>query len=521
MSFMVPGLHSGHLIDFALSPGGQPGGQLRPGLAGPTVEVNGVMGFQRGHRESVAVVSLCLIQFVDVLGVTVVITALPAMLADLRAPASLGSLIATGYAMFFGGLLMLGARLGDRFGHRRVILLSLGVFASGAIVAATAQSVLALTAGRCLQGAAAAASVPCALRLLTTVTADGPPRRRAIAAWSAAGAAAGASGFILGGIVTELVGWRFIFWAYIPLAAALAAVIVYSVPPEAARGQVRSLNLAGSALCTGTAMAFVVGTTLVSRPEGTLAGGLLLAASAVLAAGFLLADRRAAAPLLPAQLIRSARLRQGTLSSLLNTATTSSAVTLVTLYLQNTLHRSPLEAAALLLPVSLGAIGGSALAGWLQRRLRPQWLITLGLGTIAVANTALIPLAVVSWAVALCAAGTGLGIGLSSVAANSLGTDVDPVWRGGASGIINTAAQLGAAMGIAVLLLIAAATSGTPAPGIPPPRVAWAVAAVAAAAGAIRFALAASRPRSAGVRAQRQEDGADPAGAEPAGRQCG
>ena len=134
---------------------------------------------QRASGAGLAVLSLCLVQFVDVLGVTVVITALPAMLASLRAPASYASLIATGYATFFGGLLMLGARLGDRFGHRRTIIVSLAVFAAGAVISATASSAVALMAGRCLQGAAAAGSVPSALRLLTTVTPEGPARRRA------------------------------------------------------------------------------------------------------------------------------------------------------------------------------------------------------------------------------------------------------------------------------------------------------------------------------------------------------
>ena len=102
------------------------------------------------------------------------------MLADLGAPASSASLVSGGYAMFFGGLLMLGARLGDRFGHRRTITASLAVFAAGALLGAVASSVVLLAAARCLQGAAAAASVPSALRLLTTLTADGPQRRRAI-----------------------------------------------------------------------------------------------------------------------------------------------------------------------------------------------------------------------------------------------------------------------------------------------------------------------------------------------------
>src|SRR4051812_25291438 len=106
------------------------------------------------------VASLCLVQFVDVLGVTVMVTALPAMLADLRASAEAASLISTGYAMFFGGLLMLGARLGDRFGHRRIIVTGLAFFTVAAVVGATATSAVVLTAARCLQGGAAALSVP-------------------------------------------------------------------------------------------------------------------------------------------------------------------------------------------------------------------------------------------------------------------------------------------------------------------------------------------------------------------------
>ena len=140
------------------------------------------------------------------------------MLADLHTSADAASLISTGYAMFFAGLLLLGARLGDRFGHRRIILTGLAFFTVAAVVGATAPSAVVLTAARCLQGAAAALSVPSALRLLTTITSDGPQRERAIAAWSASGAAAGASGFVVGGVVTYMVGWRAVFWAYLPLA---------------------------------------------------------------------------------------------------------------------------------------------------------------------------------------------------------------------------------------------------------------------------------------------------------------
>src|SRR4051794_20479193 len=117
------------------------------------------------------VLTLCLVQFVDVLGVTVVITALPSILAEFGAASAAITPVVTGYAMFFGGLLVLGARLGDRYGHRRVLLAGLLLFAAGSLLAATAPGVPWLVAGRCLQGAAAAASVPTALRLLSAAAA--------------------------------------------------------------------------------------------------------------------------------------------------------------------------------------------------------------------------------------------------------------------------------------------------------------------------------------------------------------
>jgi len=273
-------------------------------------------------------------------------------------------------------------------------------------------------------------------------------------------------------------------------------VIAVSVPSDLDTDPGRSLNLAGSAVFTAAVMAFVVGFTVIARPAGYVAGGALLGGCAALAGSFVIIDRRAAAPLLPPALLGVRQLRQGALGGFLNTATTSSAMTLVTLYLQDTLGRSPLEAAATLLPLSLAVIAGSSLSAALLRRLRPAWVIAGGLAVIALADLALIPSAARLWAVALCAAGAGAGIGLSSVAATGLGIDVGLRWRGTASGVINTAAQLGTAAGVAVLLLIAAATTGVPAEGTGPPLAAWATGAAVAAAGAVRFAVTADRRRT-------------------------
>ena len=415
------------------------------------------------------------------------VTALPAMLADLHAPGDAASLISTGYAMFFGGLLMLGARLGDRFGHRRVILAGLAVFAMAAVLGATAGSAAVLTAARCLQGAAAAVSVPSALRLLTTITEDGPQRRAAVALWSAAGATAGASGFVIGGVVTDLVGWRAVFWAYLPLAVTLAGAIARAVPPDRAPDRSVRLNLASSATFTLAAMAFVVATTLL--PGRVIAGALLLVLAIILAGLFVALDRRSRAPLLPRALLREPSLRQGAIGGLLNTLTTSSALTLVTLYLQNTRGHSPLVAGLMLLPFSVAVIAGSALAAPALARWPPQRLVSAGLTIIAVSDATLIPAASSTWALPICVAAGGAGIGLSSVAATRLGTSVPVAVRGTASGIINTAAQLGTALGIATLLLVAALSTGIPEPGSPVPAIAWGIAALISLTGAIIFGL--------------------------------
>jgi MFS family permease len=435
------------------------------------------------------VASLCLVQFVDVLGVTVMVTALPAMLADLRAPSDAASLISTGYAMFFGGLLMFGARLGDRFGHRRIIVTGLAIFTVAAVVGATATSAVVLTAARCLQGGAAALSVPSALVLLTTITSDGPARKRAIAAWSASGAAAGATGFVVGGVVTYLVGWRAVFWAYLPVAALLAAAIVRAVPPDRPADRRVRLSVPTVSTFTAAVMVFVVATTLLPQPGRTAPGAALLAVAAVLAGAFIAIDRRSAAPLLPRAVLHQQPLRQGAAGALLNTLTTSSAITLATLYLQNTQGHSPLVAGLMLLPFSLAVIAGSALAAPALARWPPQRLICAGLGIIAISDAALIPAASSTWALPACVAAGGAGIGLSSVAATRLGTSVPAAARGTASGIINTAAQLGTALGIATVLLIAALSTGIPEPGSPVPAIAWGIAALVSSAGAISFGL--------------------------------
>jgi MFS family permease len=439
-----------------------------------------------GVRRVVA--ALCLIQFVDVLGVTVVITALPVMLRDVGGEPADGTLVATGYAMFFGGLLMFGARLGDRMGHRRTILTGLALFAVGSLLAATSTSVAMLTAGRCVQGAAAAVAVPSALALLTTVAARGGMREAAIAAWGATGAAAGAAGFVVGGVLTDLAGWRVIFWGLLAVAGGQTAAILALVGADRPAWERRALNLGGSVLLTAAVMLLVVGTAVLGGESSHSRAVPLLVLSGVLGASFVVVDRRSEAPLLPRALIRAPQVLRGTTGSFVNTATTGAVATLITLFLQSTLGRSPLQAAATLLPLSLAVVGGSAAAARLAGHLERERVTALGLALIAVGIAA--PLVSPGSAV-LVASGVavaGCGLGLSAVATTSMGTDVEEAARTTASGLINTSAQLGQAIGTAVILLIAAATTGVPDRTTGTPVVGWAAAALLAGVTGLVFA---------------------------------
>ena len=445
------------------------------------------------------VAALCGVQFVDVLGVTSAITALPAMLTGVSAPATATPIVATAYAMFFGGLLVLGARLGDRYGHRQVVLIGCAAFAVVSLVGASAQGVIQLVAARALQGAAAAIGVPSALRLLLDGTPEPAERRGALAAWSGSGAAAGALGLLVGGVLTEFLGWRAVFWVNIPIGIILVIAVWRVVPRGTPDHPGLRLDLVGAVLLITAVMAVIVGASLVEDPHRRV-GGLLLAAGGVgMFGGFVVQQRHATAPLVPRAAFKSANLRTGTVVSFVNTATTTSTGVLAALLLQQQLGLSAVAAGLTLVPFSLGVIAGSALSKPLGARLAARRLAAVGLGGIAVGNLLLVltygSLAGLGIGVFL----AGIGLGIASVAGTDIGTDVADDLSGTASGVLNTGAQLGTAIGVAALIVLAAGIS-QPWSGT---VVAWAVA--AGVAGLTALALL-SRGRASRNRKNGQDD---------------
>ncbi|WP_448620019.1 MFS transporter [Geodermatophilus sp. URMC 65] len=306
--------------------------------------------------------------------------------------------------------------------------------------------------------------------LLTAAAPQGDARRRALAAWSATGAAAGASGLVLGGVLTDLAGWRLLFWANVPLAVLLLLAV--------------GRTAAVAAVVTGAAL-------LEGAAHRGAAVGLLLAGAAA-AAVLPAVERRAGDPLVTPAAGRDPHLRSGALASFANTATTSSAVTLATLHVQQVQGHSASAAGLALVPFSLCVVVGAALAAHLLRRLPTRTAASVGLTVIAAGNAALLADSLGPWVLPAAVGVSGLGIGVSSVAATSLGTDVAPTLQGTAGGVLNTAAQLGTALGVAAVLLVAATTEQLPLPLTGTP-LGWLLAATAAAAAAVLLRQVAPR----------------------------
>jgi MFS family permease len=396
-------------------------------------------------------VALCTVQVVDVMGVTVVVSALPRMLGDLGGSAGQAGLLVPVYAVGFSSLLLLSARLGDRFGSRRVLIAGLLLFAVGSMVAAAAPVMAMLITGRAIQGAAAAMTVPNALVLLTRAAGTQAARDRALGAWNACGGLAGAAGLLVGGLTTSAVSWRAIFWGNLVIAAVLIAVLLRLVEPDRATHQTVVLDLRSVVLQVVAVGAVVAAANTAAR--GWLVPAVLALVGA-LAAGWLVArERSTASPLVPVKLWRRPFVA-GLIGSFGVTATTSSFVVVGTLYLQEEKGFSPAAAGLMILPFSVSVVLGAGVAGRLMPHLGPRRMLVTGLLLIG-GGAAAMGLWSTTVALLVGLASAGLGNGVGAVAAYGLGTAVPAEQQGSAAGLLNTAAQLGTATMVAITVAVA------------------------------------------------------------------
>lgn len=408
------------------------------------------------RRPALTLALLCVAQFVDVMGVTIAVVALPSIERDLGFAGADVQWVVSAYALVFAGFLIVAGGAADRYGRRRLFQVGLAVFAGGSLACGLAGSPLALVVARGLQGLGAAIAVPAALSLLTATFAQPAQRARALAAWTAAAAGGGASGFVIGGLITAAAGWQWVFLVNVPISLAALVATRFIIARDVARGSGARPDLAGAATVTAGLVLVVYG---LSAFDGDFRAVLLpLIAGAAALILFAVIERRVAAPLAPGRVVMVRAVVAACLIGAVLTAVTSPASVLATIYLQDTQGYGPGQAGLTLVPFSLGVIAGSVAGSTVVSRRGPRAVIVGGLVAVTIAMGLATAISSSGGALYLLAALAlaGVGLGSASVAATGIGVAaVDGADAGIASGLLNTSAQVGTAVGLSLLLAIA------------------------------------------------------------------
>ena len=422
-------------------------------------------GDNRVGRKGAALALLCVAQFVDVLDVNAVIVALHSIGEDLGFSRAGLQWVVSAYVLFFAGFLLLSGRVADLWGRRRTFVAGLALFTTASLCCGLSVSPEMLVASRAVQGLGAAITAPAALSIITTIFEEGPERDRAVAAWTAVAAGGGAAGLLLGGLITDSLGWEWIFFVNVPVGVAGISLSYVLLPESRDASASRGLDLLGAGTVTAGLVLLVLGLTRIEEAgPGSPATLATLGLAVALFGTFVFVERRVADPLVPMGLFRLRGLVGAALVAFTLTAATAPVSVLVTLYLQNTLNYSASFAGLTGLPFSLCVIAGSVLAAWIAGRSGGR--ATMSLGLAFVSASALFTAGITAkGGVDYVLSGmtlSGLHLGCAPVASTARGTSaVEIEDRGLASGFMNTSAQVGTALGLAVLISLAAARTAS------------------------------------------------------------
>jgi EmrB/QacA subfamily drug resistance transporter len=413
------------------------------------------------HARWAALVVVCFAQFMVVLDATIVNVALPSIQTDLDLTTEQLQWIVNAYTLMFGGFLLLGGRAADLIGRRRLFLIGIALFSAASAANALANTGEVLIFARGVQGLGAALVSPAALSIITTTFAEGRDRTRAMGVWGAIAGAGGAFGLLLGGILTDVLSWPWIFVINVPIGIGTALAALRYVPESRGVMTHRRFDLAGAVSVTAGLIVLVYAIVKAQAYGWTSGRTLGLGALAVaLLVAFVLIERRSKAPLIRLGIFRLRSL-SGSNAALLFVASGLFAMFyFASLYLQQILHYGPLKAGFAFLPFTFGIVIGAGAAQALISRIGIRTVTNAGL-VLGVAG--------LLWFTQLPTHGsyllhvfptiaiTSIGMGLAFVPLTLLATtNVSPSDAGLASGLFNTSQQVGGALGLAILSTLAA-----------------------------------------------------------------
>jgi EmrB/QacA subfamily drug resistance transporter len=407
-----------------------------------------------------ALALLCTAFFMVILDSAIVVVALPSIDADLGFSTGNLQWVLSAYLLSFGGLLLLGGRAADLLGRRRVFMVGTGLFALSSLACGLAGSDVALIAARVVQGVAAAVMTPTALSILTTTFEEGPERNKALGVWAAIGGVGATAAWLVGGPVTDGLGWEWIFFINVPVALAVMALSPVLLRESRDLGRRRRFDVAGGLTITAALVALVY--AVVEAPEAGWADGQtlgLLALSAVLLGLFAGIEARSAAPLAPLRMFRSRALVGGNLVLFSLGMLAFGMPFILTQYAQQVLDWSPVEfgLGSVVMPVmaAIGSAAGQAIA----TRGGIRWIVTVSMLLTATGCLLLTQVSVGGSYLGdvffgLLVFGPGLGAGYVAGSIASLAGVADTE-AGLASGLNNTSFQIGGAVGVAILSTVA------------------------------------------------------------------
>jgi EmrB/QacA subfamily drug resistance transporter len=399
-------------------------------------------------------------QFMVVLDVAIVNVALPSIKTDLHFSQESLQWVVTAYSILFGGVLLLGGRLADILGRRRLFVAGLVLFTVSSLLDGLAWSEGSLVAFRSLQGLGAALLSPAALSILTTTFAEGRERNLALGIWGAVSGSGAAAGVLLGGVLTSAFSWSWIFFVNVPVGALVLAVTPWLLRESRANLDHRHFDAAGAASITGGLMLLVYGMTHAAQHGwGTTETIALLAASVALVGVFVVIELRSKAPLLPLGIFRLRTLTGANTSGVLLAGALFSQFFLLTLYMQQVLHYSALKTGVAYVALTLTVIGFSGVAQALATRIGIRRVLPVGMVVAAGALVLYAQLPVHGhyfWDLfpAFLISGIGLSFAFVPMSIGAL-AGVGESEAGVASGLINTSQQIGGAIGVAAATTIA------------------------------------------------------------------
>jgi len=412
------------------------------------------------EKRWLALVLLCSAQFVVVLDASIVNVALPSIGNALDFSQENLPWVVNAYVLTFGGFLLLGGRIADLLGRRRVFMAGLLLVAVASLVAGFAVTEGQLIAARAAQGLGAAIISPAALSIVTTTFSDGAERNKALGVWGAVAGSGGAAGVLLGGILTDGLGWEWVLWVNVPVSLIALALTPRLIAESRAEHETRAFDVAGAV--TVTAALSILVYALVDATDagwGSTQTLGLIALSVALLASFVVIELRSAKPLVPFSIFRIRTLTGANVVGLLVGASLFSMFFFISLYMQQVLSYSAIHAGLSYLPLALVIMASAAIGSQLVTKLGYKPVLAAGLLFIVIGLTWFSQVSVgggfttdILGPSLFAAAGLGFAFVTTTIAAVS---GVEESEAGLASGLINTSQQIGGALGLAVLSTVA------------------------------------------------------------------